>query len=370
MRTKRTSTSSAIALAACRVELGRTAPTELRLIPAGHFKARDGRPYQFAQGWHLDAAGAARLIAQAALRADSGVIDYEHQTLNVEKNGQPAPAAGWFDMTKLEWRADGLYATGVEWTAAARGAIEAGEYRYLSPVMKYHPDTGEVLSIEMAALTNYPAIDGLDGLAVRAAARFNLTSPTNPEDSIVDREKLISLLGLKTDASDADIEAAIAALKAGDVEALKTQVATLQTAAAETEALKTQLAALKAAGASSDPAHFVPLTQFEALKTELAALKTDTSAREVERLVTAGLADGKLLAAQESWARELGTKDLAALKGYLDKTPGIAALKGQQTTGKQLDKDGKVTLSDAQLAICKATGINPDDYRKSIQQEN
>ena len=42
--------------------------------------------------WRINAA-----IASAVMERFNGprVIDYEHQTLHKEANGQPAPAAGW-----------------------------------------------------------------------------------------------------------------------------------------------------------------------------------------------------------------------------------------------------------------------------------
>src|SRR5690625_2258186 len=206
-----------IAIAACRVDLGRSAPTELRLVPAGRFFGRDGRPKEVPEGWRMDAASGERVIASARARHDDAVIDYEHQTLNTTANGQPAPAAGWFSPSALEWREDGLYATGVQWTAAACAAIEAAEYRYLSPVISYDPHTGEVRDILMAALTNYAAIDGLDGLTARAAARFQFDNdpaddPEIPEDT-VNREQLIQLLGLAADATTESIQASLTALK-------------------------------------------------------------------------------------------------------------------------------------------------------------
>lgn len=337
-----------IATAACRTELGKTAPTEVRLLPAGRFKARDGRPQGIAEGWLINDASAQRVLAAARARNDDLVIDYEHQTLLAEKNGQPAPAAAWVKNAALQWRpGNGLYATGIEWTAAAKAAIEAGEYRYLSPVLSYHPKTGEVQSILMAALTNYPAIDGLADLAARAAARFSLDQP---EDSTVDHAQLCALLGLSVDADAAAITAAVAALKA---------------AAGETAALKTEVAALKTAG--PDLAKYVPIDQIEALKTQVAALKTTEIEREVNTLVTAALTDGRLLAVQEDWARKLGTKDIADLKAYLEKTPAIAALKGTQSGGKEPVGQKAGELTDSQLAICKATGIEPEDYKKSLK---
>lgn len=135
----------------------------VRLLPAGRFRASDGRP-QGVGGWWLDASIAARLVASRARTGADYVIDYEHQTLNAEKNGQPAPAAGWFKA--LEWReADGLYMRDITWTDKARQMIAAREYRHLSPVFRFDPATGAVVEILGAALTNSPALAGLVDLA-------------------------------------------------------------------------------------------------------------------------------------------------------------------------------------------------------------
>ncbi len=333
----------AIAVAAGVGEIQAGAPGEIRLLPAGVFRARDGRP-KGAAGWRVDGAVAARLLAQAKGARGDYVIDYEHQTLHAEDNGQAAPAAGWF--RDLEWReGDGLYAVDVRWTARARAHIEAGEYRYISPVFQYHVETGEVLALQMAALTNYPAIDGNSDLAVRAAAKFN-----TKEENNVDRDKLIALLGLAADASDEQIESGLAALKAK---------------AGEAQAKDTEIAALKAAAdKGADPAKFVPVATFEALKTEVAALRAERTGSEVAALVTAGLEAGKLLPVQKEWAESLGRKDIAALKSYLEKTPPIAGLDGTQTGGRAPDEGGEDGLSAAELAVCRNLGLDPEDYKK------
>lgn len=139
----------------------------LRVMPAGHFRAYDGRPGN-APSWFIDRAGADAIVAALNARQKPFVIDYEHQTLNKISNGQPAPAAGWFD--GVEWReGDGLYITGVKWIAKASAMIASGEYRYLSPVFPYEPGTGTVHGLHSVALTNDPALVGLSDLAAASA---------------------------------------------------------------------------------------------------------------------------------------------------------------------------------------------------------
>lgn len=160
-----------IALAACAFSI--TVPSadanriEIQLTPAGTFKPSDGREMKV-PAWRIDRAIAAKVIARFNARKTPPVVDYEHQTLHKEANGQPAPAAAW--MRALDWReGSGLWAT-VELTERAAELIRAGEYLFVSPVFAYDAATGEVLAIHMAAFTNAPAIDGMAPLAVQAAA--------------------------------------------------------------------------------------------------------------------------------------------------------------------------------------------------------
>ncbi|MGB0468324.1 MAG: phage protease [Pontibacterium sp.] len=131
-----------------------------QLLPAGRFNAVDGRPQDVpGEQWMIDARVAQRLIAHASLAQNDLVIDYEHQTLSADQNGQPAPAAGWFKT--MEWReGSGLWIK-PQWTSRALDFIKNGEYRFLSAVFPYDKHTGEPLSLHSAALVNRPGIDGM-----------------------------------------------------------------------------------------------------------------------------------------------------------------------------------------------------------------
>ena len=346
------------AFAACTFEI-QADGAAIQLFPAGAFKARDGRPTDVASGhWFIDAAVADRVIAKAATRLTDTVIDYEHQTLNSALNGEPAPAAGWFAGTALEWREGlGLFATPVTWTEKATGFIQAKEYRYLSPVFSYSTTTGEVLDLLHVALTNFPALDGMDDLPALAAARFDMAAPAAPsteEKHRVNKEALIALLNLTSEASDEDIQTALNGLKSD---------------AGKVQELTDALAAAKSA--VPDPSKYISIDVVEAIKSDVAALKTTQVTSEVEQLVQAGLSDGRLLAQQEGWARDLGTSNIAQLKGYLDKTPAIAALKGRQTEGKNhLVPATTEELGSEALAICKSMGIAPADYLATLKGES
>lgn len=372
-------------------ELGGRAPAEVQLFPEGEFRARDGRPAEV-DAWRIDPEVGQRVIQRTEAHPTPPVIDYEHQTLYAATSGTPAPAAGW--MGGFEYReGQGLYATGVQWTDKARAMIEAGEYRYISPVFAYSPTTGEVLQVLMAGLTNFPALEGMDDLQARAAARFDLTT----EDSEMDRQKLIQLLGLNQDATDDQIQKAVAAAKAGADEAAEARkklelgendklgeaVAAAKAAGDELGQVRQHLqlgeqdkasdhvAALKTkadqGGGNPDPAQYVPRQAFEDLRQEVASLKAQQTSEQVEALVQQGKEEGKLTAAMEDWARDLGKKDVAALRSYLDSATPIAALKRTQTGGEApaggTDENG---LTPDQVAICRSMGIDQAEYAKTL----
>lgn len=134
----------------------------IQATPAQDFIPSDGREMNV-PCWRINEeigrAVAARFNPEKPL-----VIDYEHQTMNAEKNGQPAPAAGWIH--GLQWVAGkGLHVI-AELTEKARQQIKAREYLYFSPVFEYHSKTGVIHKIVMGALTNNPAISGMKPLAV------------------------------------------------------------------------------------------------------------------------------------------------------------------------------------------------------------
>lgn len=315
---------SSFAIAACAFELSPTGA--LRVFPAGEFRARDGRPTDL-PAWKVTPQGARRLIEKLSTRKDDLVIDYEHQTLYAEKNGQPAPAAGWM-RPRAELRADGVYMLDVEFTERAKAGIAAKELRYFSPVFTYDKKTGEVIDLLMGALTNNAGLDGLTDLNALAAARFDINSN---EEHAMDKAQL-ALLGLAEDATADQITAALTALKT------------------RADGAATEIAALKATQA--DPAKFVPVEVVSTLQTQVAALTAQAAEREVNDLITAAMSAGKVLPAMEVWARDLGKKDLAALKSYVDAAQPIAALRSMQTGGKgpgQESSTGAVTE-----AACKA----------------
>ena len=140
-----------------------------QLLPAGYFSAVDGRPEDVPSGkWFLDSFHAQQLILLAQSAKNDLVIDYEHQTLHKEMNGQPAPAAGWFK-SGMEWRErSGLWIL-PKWTQKAAEYIRQGEYRFLSAVFTYDKKTGIPQSLHSAALVNRAGLDGMQAITSLSA---------------------------------------------------------------------------------------------------------------------------------------------------------------------------------------------------------
>lgn len=317
-----------------------------QLLPAGEFKARDGRPGP-GKAWRLtDQAG--RQLAAALNTVASATpisIDYEHQTLLAASNGQPAPAAGWIEAT--EWApGEGLFAR-VNWTPRGRALIEADEYRYISPVILY-ADDGTVTGLHNAALVSVPAIVGMDAVTAALSALFPTTTH---QESRMDLSALIALLGLAAGATAQDVTARITALAA----LLPQMAQTLGLPAAATQddvnariaalaarpAVPTQLVAALGLQAGADEAAALAALQqlrkpdgtavatITALQAQVAALSAQINTDQVTRTVDQAITEHRLLPAQRDWAIGLGKSDMAQLNAYLKTAPVIPGLDGQ-----------------------------------------
>lgn len=348
--------------------------SRFQVTPAGKFRAKDGRPTKCAN-WYIDEAIAAKVIARVSARKTPQVIDYEHQTFNAEKNGKPAPAAGWYTGANMVWTPDGLFIDNPDWTDTARDHIVKREYRFISPVLAYDGNTGEILDIFNIALTNYPALDGMSEISL-AAARAMLTQHYPTEDNTMDeiRKLLIKLLGLADDASDDDILAALQEIDKTysnqtpqeGTAAAKSLQALLTGNATTIEGLNTAVAALKekvekaGTGGKPDPAEYVPVAQLNAVVAQVAELTKKVNGGEVDTIITAALKDGKLLPALEPWARELGGKDIAALRSYVEKAPMVDLT--SQTGGKGPTGGDTHGLTSDELQVAKLSGLTPKEF--------
>jgi phage I-like protein len=324
------------------------------LIPAGAFDAPDGA-MAGSGPWALSDTEGAALAARIRARGRDLPIDYEHQTLLAANNGQPAPAAGWVSAAEVRWQQGVGITAPVHWTERAAAMIGAGEYRFLSPVFRYSPATDERPGTPTAllhlALTNTPALPTLPEVRLAAASRYPL-DPPDPETPMKKtfQQSVAAALSQPETATDTELLAALAV-------SLNDAADKIAALSADKTALDEQIAALKSGSAPADVV--------QDLQQQIAALKSQQLQREVDDLVDAALADGRVLPAMEQWARDLGTADLAALTSYLDKAAPIAALKGTQTGGAApVGADGKPAPSPEEQAVMAAMGLSADEYAK------
>lgn len=360
-------------IAACVAEILSQNLNEIQLFPAGEFRAVDGRPVE-CDAWLMTREIAETLIAQVAARQTPYVIDYEHQTLRASQNGKPAPAAGWF--TDIAWReGDGLYAINVEWTEAAAAAITAKEYRFISPVFNYDKN-GHVTVLLHAALTNTPAVDGMDEVMLAAASQFAALSQPTEEDLTVDDElikELLSnlrwMLNLPATATAEDIKTELQ--KAIDLisNGQGTTVAANQSLVDLLKGKETLIADLSSK--AYDPTKHVPLAGYLELQAKYNEALNAGQQQEVNGLIQAALSDGRLNTAMKDWAEELGRKDPDVLKGYLEKATPIAALtqlqsKGKAPAGAEQSTTVTTELTEDQLAICSQFGLDPEEFKKQL----
>jgi len=352
------SASETVGTVACSLAL-ESGDTSVQLLPDGLFKATDGRPFDVPTGqWLMNDAAWQSIQAAAKAKVNDFHFDYEHQTLNTEKNGQPAPAAGWFKGSSLSYvPGQGLFANPVEWTPKASAHIAAKEYRYISAVFSYSKTTGQVLELLHVALTNQPALDGM-----RAIAALKSSTPYNPTngDNTMNEEllRLLAALGISVEGVNLEDAAALKALIDKAIAAIKANTDSATAAA-------TEIAALKAKSTGIDISEFVPVAAFNELQVQVAALSKQAGTNAVAELLEKEKAKiyGK---SDREWLETVGKeKGVAALKAMLNERVAIAALTTTQTTNTttDLDKDkGLAALTAADKEVADLLGISHKDF--------
>ena len=283
------------------------------LLPAGVLAARDGRRWT-----HDDPAA-----VLAATRARAGgtplVIDYEHQTDWSEKNGQPAPAAGWIHEVEVR---DGALWGRVEWTERASAALAKREYRFLSPTFGYDPRSRQVRALHRAALTNSPAFD------MPALAREGGDAMT-PEQLAA----LATALGL---AKDSTPEAILA--KAREL----------------------------AGAPQPDGGQFVPRAEFDRTATALAALQSERAEERATAAVDEAVRAGKIAPAVRDWALGYARSDPDGFAGFAAAAPVVLPRPAPGTPPGTPPADA--ALSDEERALCRQLGISEDAFRASAKE--
>lgn len=349
------------------IPAGDTVPEWVHLLPIGReFYGRDGRgPYRIP-----DQAAAQRIIeATTAYQKGADLpIDYDHQLVFSQKNGQPAIAAGW--IKELSVRPDGIWGR-VEWTEKAAAHVVAREYRYLSPMFPHDKD-GNVLRLAGAGLVNMPNLqltaiasqhgeDRTMDLIKILAMLFGLPETSDQAAIVAHCQKLLS--GFSVVAQRLGIaEANNPALIATAAQAAFAKVATAlgQPETATIDQLATAAAQLVTANGAPDPSKWVAMAQYQAVADELKTLKGAQIGAEVDAAIKAG----KIIPAQRDTMLAWAGQDLAGFKKFVEAQPAIVTA-GQDVTGQGKPPGTEGKLTDEELAICKQLGVSPEDFAKN-----
>ncbi|WP_324019121.1 phage protease [Aeromonas hydrophila] len=362
---------TALGLAVLDAALGQHEDGWYQLLPVGPFKARDGRPFDVPGGhWQLDGQIAAALIARAKALGQDILIDYDHQTLHIEKTGKEAPAAGWYNGEEIEWReGQGLFIK-PRWTDRAAAMVAAKEYRFLSAVFPYDA-LGRPLELRMTAITNDPGVVGMQALAalsalppktIQSGQLATVTKEIPMNEAML---ALLAKLGIQVaEGGEHTAEQGQAALSALD---------TLQSAAGKTVSAEAALAALKAQpvqqGGQIDLAKYVPVETYNALVNQVASLSAKVETTDAATLIKEARTQGKVVAAEEEYLTAYAAqKGVAALKALLEPRPAIAALAASQTTQVTLpEKKGDAVLSADDKYAADQLGISHEEFAKAKQ---
>lgn len=315
-----------------------------------------------------------RIISKFTADGLDLVVDYEHQSLGDGK----APAAGWIKELQVRIAGgapalqDGLYAR-VEWTAEGQRLIEAGEYKYYSPVITLNPETRRPLALMHAALTNTPAITKLAPLLAAKygeggeeeilvlGSQARTPAPQQQEEATAMLKKLIAKLGLPPETTE-DQVLALVAERVQEAVALKVQVAVLPQIA--------QVLALKADASVSEIIGTIKglkgnQDRLATVETELLALKQAQSLREAEAAVDAAIMAKKITPAMREIKLKQAQRDLAEFKAEMTVAPVILATDPLKPPKGGGGKDG---LDAEQLSLCATTGIKPEAFKASREQ--
>lgn len=320
----------------------------IHVFPLGNFTARDGRPGSLgvpAQTWTLTVSGAQEVIRRWEERKTPVVIDYEHQTYEARDNGQPAPAAGW--IRRLVLREHGMFA-GVEWTPRAKEYIRAGEYKYISPTFLFDVNSGEVLELCSAALTNTPALDGMEPVQAKehtpVAIRFHDISESTihtqhePKRGVplvqnTHEQTRSGLLGAKT----AYMEQSANTFLEGLVKhVVQEPMVTERLKRSKKETRSPHVLRERPHGSSEQCSELMGLyqdaqKQVSMLKEQIQAFERKEERIHIEQAIDVALQDGRLQQSCERWARSCAVSYPEVIQTFLKVATPLAALVSMQT---------------------------------------
>lgn len=343
---------------------GQKVPEWIHLVPAGTFRGTDGRgPYSLPENINE--------LISASMAAGKLAIDENHATDLAAKQGHSAPARGW--IVELESRSDGIWGK-VEWTQSGQALLEDHAYRGISPVIVTEKNSRRVVKILRASLTNDPNLN-LTHLHHSGSQDMNLL------------EQLRAALGLKAEASETEVLAAVTAVntaitthtanwkKVAEAAGLKPEataddlVTHLQSSAADLTKLgeaagikdgvtvEKLVTHLQAQGGSGDEKTIIEL------QTQLDTLKQDRAKDKATDVIDRAIADGKPIKPLRDRYIERHMKDPAGVQQELDALPSIHS--GGMDKRRDPADTTEAALDANELEVCERMGIDPKEFAKT-----
>lgn len=339
-----------------------TVPEWIQVLPMGNTRAND-------TDLLVDDQALKDMLVDFQGRKNDLVLDYEHQTLD----GVEAPAAGW--IVELEARPDGLWAK-VDWTDRGHGYVSAREYRYISPVVFVDEKTSRCYRLQSAALTNNPAIDGMQPVAAKEEKGGN--------DNMDLLTKLIELLGLAPEATEDEAVGAVQLLLTSGGEGTVTEETiteaidqAVEEAVGETmDNIEEVLIEVEDAVSSGDTVAVAKAkTKFsrvvakaknkDAYKTR-PPQKVSPEAKELRRMkaemvVEKAITEGKVTPAMRNSAMMLALKDSTAFEAMMKTAPKAVPLKDEFAGGgiARGSRPGQM-----ELEVGRRVGLTEEDIAK------
>ncbi|MFY5393628.1 phage protease [Acinetobacter baumannii] len=354
-----------ILVASCSIDLNATS-THLVLVPEGTFNGVDGRSFD-APHWILTPERGEQIVAALNQRAVDMVIDYEHATLKAQETGEPAPASGWLKAASFSYiKGVGICSTNFKWLDKAKEHIEKEEYKYLSPVLFYTKNTGEVVGLHSVALTNTPNLDNLPEARLAALAQDYFTQ-NSPQDSEMEEllEQLRWMLNLPLSSTPEEIKAELDKLSA------KIQDQTGVAVAANGQNLFDAIAAIEQikvaanSQATVDMTQFVPMAVYQEAIAKAANSIVATKEKEIDDLIMAACSDGRLTGeATIKYYKDQAKTNPDFVKAQIEGLPVIAALTQRQTTTVDLGKQQSQQPDELKDEVFSMLGVSQTDVEK------
>lgn len=342
-------------IASAMVEIA-SATDLIPIFPAGVTLGADGRgPYVLQD--------AESVIANSLSRSVDLVIDRDH-AIDLLPPGSPIKAAGW--IKKLVAK-DGAIWAEADWTPQAQKELTDREYRYISPVFNFNPQTREVTRILRATLTNNP---NFDMKAIASQARFQEDPTTTEKENVEMKTKMMlalaSALGLSAETEDDAILDAAAKKIAAAAETEKAVASIKSALKADDKAELNEVVALASKSQTVDLTKYVPIDVHTELASKLSTLQGDVSKAQASAAVEAAMKAGKVTPATKEWALGYASQDINSFNQFIEAAPVIlesGAEKASQTPAASSSSD------DEEKAICSMLGISIEDYKKQKEQE-